>query len=216
MPKEPRYWWSEHLPLGSRGLATGYKRTKFSQSIVFCGKPYARYIDESEQEIDICDSRYSNFGFQKKSFLPRYIPCCDRRKLFSKNLSLCKINFYGRTVECGTLTTLKNLFPQIGFVGFMRMRKNGFLPEPNITYGKTQFYFFEHLQAFAKVYNDLILQGVYHPTVEKYPLHHAWLLKEWEAATKKIYEKPTESDLEVISNIPKKEMLKVVQDVVFE
>ena len=72
------------------------------------------------------------------------------------------------------------------------------------------------MQAFAKVYNDLIIQGEFYPTPQKNPQHHAWLLKEWEKATKKVYDKPTDEELEMVSKVQDKELLKVVRDVVWE
>lgn len=216
MPREPRYWWSEHLPLGNAGLSYGYRRLKFKQTTVYCGTLYDSYIDESEQEIDICDSNYSNFGFSKKKLIKDQILCCDRRKLKQTKMYLTTLKFYNRTVECGTINALTRFFPAFHVKTFLAMQKNGFLPKPNITYGKQKLYFFEHLQAFAKIYNDLILQGVFHPTKEKYPLHYAWLLKEWERATKKIYDKPTDEELEVVKKVPEAELIKVMRDVVWD
>ena len=43
----------------------------------------------------------------------------------------------------------------------------GFLPPPNIVIGRRQYYFLEHMLAFAKVYNDLILQGELYPSINE-------------------------------------------------
>lgn len=211
-----RYWWSEHLPLANAGLGRGYHRLKFKQTTVFCGYPFDKYIDPSEQEIDICDPEFSNFGFQKKKLIKSEILCCDRKKMLQSKVRVRKFKFYGRTVGCGTLGSLCTMFPAFCMKTFRTMYKNGFLPKENFTIGKEKFYFFEHLQAFAKVYNDLIIQGVFYPTPQKNPLHYAWLLKEWEKATKKVYDKPTDEELDLVSKVKDKELLKVVRDVVWE
>ena len=216
LSRNGRYWWAEHLPLANSGLSGGYRRLKFKQTTVYCGTLFDKYIAEEEQEIDICNPEYSNFGFCKKKLMKDEILCCDRKKLKQTRMQFKKFKFYGRTIECGTIWSLTTMFPAFHVKTFKAMYKNGFLPKENITIGKDKYYFFEHLQAFAKIYNDLILQGEFHPSPQKNPLHHAWLLKEWEKATKKIYEKPTDEELEVVKDVKDKQLLKVVRDVVWE
>lgn len=211
-----RYWWSEHLPMANDGFGRGYRRLKFMQTTVYCGTPYDKYIDESEQEIDICDPNYSNFGFQKKRLIKPEILCCDRKKMLQKTLWLQTFKYYGRMVECGQIGTLTLMFPAFHRKTFLTMYKNGFLPKEDIAIGNNKYYFFEHLHAFAKIYNDLVLQGEFHPTPQKNPLHHAWLLKEWEQATQKVYNKPTVEELETAKKELTPQKIHLLRDVVWE
>lgn len=210
-----RYWWAEHLPIHEEHGMGSYTRTKFKPYFIYFGKEFDRYIDPEEQEIDICDSRYSNFGFNKKKLIPDEIYCCDRRSLLLKRSFLRKVIYYNRVVECGTIYTINRLFPAFSIKTFRSLQKNGFLPPPNLTIGPRQYYFLEHIMAFAKVYNDLILQGVFHPTIKKNTLHHAWLLKEWEAATKKIYDKPLKEEMDFAEKHIDYEYLNQLREVVW-
>ena len=168
-----RYWWADHLPIKNEITRGGYKRLKFSQSMVYCGYAYRRYIDESELDIDICDSRYSNFGFNKKKIISDNIYCCDRKSILMRRCFLRKFVYFNRIVECGTIYTIARLFPAFHLTIFKKMQKEGFIPPANITIGNRSYYFLEHILAFCKVYNDLVLQGVFHPTIKNNYLHHA-------------------------------------------
>ena len=213
--KNARYWWSEHLPIKTESMTGAYSRTKFSQNTVYCGYLYRRYIDESEQDIDPCDSNYSNFGFNKKRIISKEIYCCDRRRILLKRSFLRKVLYYNRIVECGSIDVIAKMFPAFDDKIFKKMRKEGFIPEPNLVIGNKKYYFLEHILAFAKVYNDLVIQGVFHPTIKKNYLHHAWLLKEWEKATKRIYDKPTKEEIDYADKNEDKDYMQSQREVLW-
>ncbi|MBP5469423.1 MAG: hypothetical protein J6Z11_09280 [Candidatus Riflebacteria bacterium] len=213
--KNARYWWADHLPIKNETNRGGYKRLKFLQTTVYCGYAYSRYIDESEQEIDICDSNYSNFGFNKKKIISDHIYCCDRKRMLMRRSYLRQVIYFNRIVECGSIYSIAKLFPAVHITIFKKMQKEGFIPPPNISIGNKSYYFFEHILAFCKVYNDLVLQGVFHPTVKNNYLHHAWLVKEWEKATKKIYDKPTKDEIEYADKNEDKQSMQSQREVVW-